>query len=114
MDQPHGTNPGQGMDPLHRVPMLYISPPVTDSIPEVEAASVPHTRCPVYNLFETRATDIFPLGPMVSQQSSSDENTPACTGFQNENSQMDQPSSIDDGSQLVSISQDPTSDIARS
>ncbi|KAF3187073.1 hypothetical protein TWF106_008401 [Orbilia oligospora] len=114
MSQPHGTNPGQGMDPPHRVPMLYISPPVTDSIPEVEAASVPHTQCPVYNLFETQATDIFPQGPTVSQQSNSDENVPACTSFQNENRQMGQPSSQDDGSQVDLIAQDPTSDVARS
>lgn len=115
MSQRQDINPNQTMGPPRRVPMLHISPPKTDSITEVEAASVSPTQCPVYNLLETQETNTFTLDLVVSQKSKSDENIPFCSiCFHNENSQGRQQSSMQDEIASGSTSQHPTSDVAHS
>ncbi|KAK6335121.1 hypothetical protein TWF718_010559 [Orbilia javanica] len=102
MSQPGGSS--LPTETPRRAPMLQISPPITDSIAEVEAASAPQTQCPVYHLLETQGANDFIQDPTVGEQSKSDENIPLCTSFQNENSQAGRPVTL----------QDPTSDVAHS
>ncbi|KAK6511732.1 hypothetical protein TWF481_000638 [Arthrobotrys musiformis] len=115
MSQPQGRDQNQPTEQnaTPRVPMLYISPPKTDSTGEVEAASVPASQCPVYSLLEdSQVTSNHAFNAQIpgseEQQARSDENIPFSTTFQNENSQTTQQD------YWQHDAQHSTSDIARS